>query len=292
MTVHLHMSLSLKPYSWHIVHYANLILCLFNHDFQCEKLERRRFRIVKWDGLPRSSQENNPSEVQKKTEEAFRQRYLDWVMFPCCRAPRATAWYGGNSASPPTRLCRGLSGRECSCPGWYAANGEVMKIKSHTFFVNLLSELRVRPRTKEDSSITKVHKKRWTNQKPALLQVSGNFSSLRNASKTLRFKNIYTYFPNILTMNYWRLWPNLRMLFKSYSPIQGIALLNSSAKTCNWGSAHMKAWLVCFCGFTSDATQKKLIYNEPKAFKWMKGLNICFDLNQKNKNWSHHQEPA
>lgn len=66
MSVHLHMSLSLKPYSWHIVHYANHILCLFNHDFQWEKLERRRFRIVKRDRLPRSSEENKPSEVSEE----------------------------------------------------------------------------------------------------------------------------------------------------------------------------------------------------------------------------------
>lgn len=43
--------------------------------------------------------------------------YPHWLLTPCCRAPRATAWYGGNSASPPTMLCRGLSGRGCSCPG-------------------------------------------------------------------------------------------------------------------------------------------------------------------------------
>lgn len=71
MSVHLHMSLSLKPYSWHIVHYANLILCLFNHDFQWEKLERRRFRIVKRDRLPRSSEENKPSEVSEENRGGF-----------------------------------------------------------------------------------------------------------------------------------------------------------------------------------------------------------------------------
>lgn len=101
-------------------------------------------------------------------------------------------------------------------------------------------------RTKEDSSITKVHKKRWTNQKAALLQVSGNYSSLRNASKTLRLKSTYTYFPNILTMNHWRLRLNLRMSFKSYYPIQGIALLNSSAKTSSF------LWLFCFRSYRQN----------------------------------------
>lgn len=43
--------------------------------------------------------------------------YLDRVASPCRHAPRATAWYGGSSASPPTMLCRGRSGRGCSCPG-------------------------------------------------------------------------------------------------------------------------------------------------------------------------------
>lgn len=157
-------SLSLKPYSGHIFHDANLILCLFNRDFSVRKVRAP------------PSERGFPEAARKKTLRRFRRKqrrlpgsvglwplYLDWVTLPCCRAPRATAWYGGSSASPPTRPCRGLSGRGCSCPGWCAANGEVMKIKSHTFFVHLLSEWRVMRPTKEDWWNTKVHKKRRTN---------------------------------------------------------------------------------------------------------------------------------
>ncbi len=56
--------------------------------------------------------------------------YLEWVWPPVCHAPHATAWCGGSSPSPPTMPCRGLLGRECSCPGWCAASTEEMKTRS------------------------------------------------------------------------------------------------------------------------------------------------------------------
>lgn len=66
--------------------------------------------------------------------------YLHWARTPVCHAPRASAWCGGSSASPPTMPCTGLSGRGCSCPGWYAANGEVMKTRSLMFLFSAVYE--------------------------------------------------------------------------------------------------------------------------------------------------------
>lgn len=62
--------------------------------------------------------------------------YLHQVRTPVCRAPHATAWCDGSSASPPTMPCKGQSGRECSCPGLYAAQRKVMnRVKSQQFVV-------------------------------------------------------------------------------------------------------------------------------------------------------------
>lgn len=68
--------------------------------------------------------------ITSKGLQRYAASYLQWVRTPVCHAPHATAWCGGSSASPPTMPYRGLSGRECSYPGWYAANGEGMKTRS------------------------------------------------------------------------------------------------------------------------------------------------------------------
>lgn len=60
--------------------------------------------------------------------------YLNWLRILVCHAPRATAWCDGSSASPPTMPCIGLSGKGCSCPGWYAVEWEVMKTRLVIFF--------------------------------------------------------------------------------------------------------------------------------------------------------------
>lgn len=118
--------------------------------------------------------------------------YLDRVTIPCCRAPRATAWYGGSSASPPTMLCRGLSGRGCNCPGWYAANGEGMKMKTPAFF-STVPETHVKGRTEggvtlKDSWITKVHKKSRTKINLPRCRILVIKASLREHSRTPALK--------------------------------------------------------------------------------------------------------
>lgn len=72
--------------------------------------------------------------------------------------------------------------------------------------------------------------------KPALFQVSGNYSQPKQCLKDTEFKNIYIY-PCILNVmqELLKTEAKLGLLFKSHSPFQGIALLNSSAQTCTRG---------------------------------------------------------
>lgn len=136
--------------------------------------------------------------------------YLDRVTIPCCRAPRATAWCGGNSASPPTMLCRGPSGRGCNCPGWCAADGEGMKMKTPAFF-STVPESHVKRRaegegTLTDSWITKVHKKSLTKINHPCCRILVIKASLRNLSRTPALK-IFCFSPISLMLcrKSWRL---------------------------------------------------------------------------------------